>query len=327
MSVRSAAPVAAPKPAPDLPPPSPGSADAPEVIEFYNRYTGRREREKVYGAGWMRWTYATAFGRLALEAIVKRPFFSRWYGWRMDRPASRAKVRPFIQEFGLDPAEFADAPESYRTFNEFFYRRLKPGARPVDPDADAVVFPADGRHLGFPDASRVEGVFVKGQRFDLPRLLGDEALAARYARGAVVLSRLCPVDYHRFHFPAAGRASAARLLNGLLYSVNPIALRQQLAYLWENRRTLTTLETDRFGTILMLEIGATNVGSIVQTYAPDSVVAKGGEKGYFRFGGSSTLLVFEPGRIELSADLIAQSAQQLELYARIGDRLGTAARR
>jgi len=295
-----------------------------DVIKFFNRYTGRVEQELVYGAAWMRWSYCNPFGRLALEALAKRPLFSRWYGWRMNRSVSRRKVLPFIRNFNLDVNEFADQPESFRTFNEFFYRRLKPGARPVDPDPAAVVFPADGRHLGFPDVSKVDGVFVKGQRFDLTQLLGNAGLAARYAQGTLVLSRLCPVDYHRFHFPLAGRASAAQLLNGPLYSVNPIALRRNLGYLWENRRTLTTLETERFGTVLLLEIGATNVGSIVQTYQSGKLIAKGDEKGYFRFGGSSTLLLFEPGRVRLADDLVEQSCNQCELYARVGDRLGTA---
>lgn len=271
----------------------------------------------------MRWTYGNPFGRLALETLVKRPLFSRWYGWRMNRPASRRKVLPFIHNYALDVNEFADAPESFRTFNEFFYRRLKPHARPVVADPQAVVFPADARHLGFADASKIAGVFVKGQRFDLARLLNDATLAKRFERGAVVLSRLCPVDYHRFHFPVAGYASAARLINGPLYSVNPIALRRHLAYLWENRRALTTIETTNLGTVLMLEIGATNVGSIVQTYPTATQVAKGAEKGYFEFGGSSTLLLFEPGRVRLADDLIQHSLNQTELYAHIGDRLGT----
>lgn len=295
-----------------------------DVINFFNRYTGRVEQEQVYGAAWMRWTYCNPFGRMALETFVKRPFFSRWYGWRMNRSVSRGKVLPFIRNFGLDVNEFANPSESFRTFNEFFYRRLKPGARPIDSDPAAVVFPADGRHLGFPDASKIDGVFVKGQRFDLARLLGDADLAARYARGPLVLSRLCPVDYHRFHFPLAGRPSEATRLNGPLYSVNPIALRRNLSYLWENRRTLTTLQTEKFGRLLLLEVGATNVGSIVQTYRPGRAVAKGDEKGYFCFGGSSTLLLFESGRVRLAEDLVEQSRHQRELYARVGDRLGAA---
>ncbi len=293
--------------------------DDPLCIEFFNRYTRRVERERVYGAGWLRWTYVNPFGRLALELVAKRALFSRWYGWRMDRPASRHRVPPFIREFGVDVSEFADSPESFRTFNEFFYRRLKPDARPIDADPAHVVFPADGRHLGFQDVSRVDAVFVKGQRFDLPALLGDDALAGRYAGGSLVLSRLCPVDYHRFHFPVACVPGEPRQMHGWLYSVNPIALRRRLAYLWENRRMITELRTEAMGTVLMLEIGATNVGSMEQTFRPGAGLPKGAEKGFFRFGGSSTITLFEPGRVTLSEDLVTHTAGRRELYARMGD--------
>lgn len=293
-----------------------------EAIEFFNRYTGKVEREQVYGAAWLNWTYGNPLGKLALEAVAKRAFFSRWYGWRMDRPASKEKVLPFIKEFGVDANELAAAPECYQTFNDFFYRKLKPTARPVDAAADSVVFPADGRHLGFQDVSQADGVFVKGQRFDVKALVGDTKLAERYAKGTLVLSRLCPVDYHRFHFTAGGVPSETKLLNGPLYSVNPIALKQQLSYLWENRRWLTVLKTEQFGDVLLLEIGATNVGSAVQTYQSGKAVVKGDEKGYFKFGGSSTITIFEPGRIKLADDLVTNSKQCRELYARVGDMMG-----
>jgi phosphatidylserine decarboxylase len=292
-------------------------------IEFFNRYTGHVEREAVYGEAPLRFAYENPVGRLALELFVKRRLFSRWYGWRMDQAASKARVLPFIEKYGLAAEDFADAPESFATFNEFFYRKLKPTARPIDPASDAVIFPADGRHLGFPDVSQIDGIFVKGQKFSIQDLVGDPRLAERFAQGTLVLSRLCPVDYHRFHFPADGVPGKLRLLDGLLYSVNPIALRRRVAYLWENKRTLTLLETEKLGTVILMEIGATNVGSIKQTYAENQLTLKGAEKGFFEFGGSSTILLFEPGRIQLAADLQRESAQQRELYARMGDRLGT----
>jgi phosphatidylserine decarboxylase len=293
-----------------------------EAIRYYNRHTASLETEPVYGEGFLRWSYGNPLGKIALHAFVKRPFFSKWYGRRMSTPASAARVLPFIEKYRLDPADFAAAPQSYRSFNEFFYRTLKPEARPIDADPASVVFPADGRHLGFQRASEIMGVFVKGQKFDLARLLGDADLAIRYAAGSLVLSRLCPLDYHRFHFPAAGTPTATRSIDGPLFSVNPIALRQKLAYLWTNKRTLTALKTERFGTILSLEIGATCVGTIAQTYQPGVATAKGGEKGYFAFGGSSTITIFEPGVIELEADLTSYSAQSIELYAQIGSRMG-----
>lgn len=289
----------------------------PAPISFYNRYTASHEQEAIYGEAPLRFVYENPFGRGLLELLVKRGWFSRWYGWRMSRPESRRRIAPFIVNYGLDAAEFADPVDSFRSFNEFFYRKLKPEARPIA--ADGVVFPADGRHLGFQNVADVPGVFVKGQRFDIPALLGDAALAARYREGTLVLSRLCPVDYHRFHFPCAGTPGAPRLINGPLYSVSPVALRRRLAYLWENKRVLTELTTPDLGTVLVIEIGATNVGSIVQTFAPGQHVAKGGEKGYFKFGGSSTITLFEPGKVKLADDLLAHSAEQRELYARMGD--------
>lgn len=296
-----------------------------EPIRYFNRHTGELETEQVYGEGFLRWTYGHPLGALALAALVKRPFFSAWYGRRMSTPESAARVAPFIVRYGLDAGDFAEDAESYRSFNEFFYRKLTPAARPVDTDENSVVFPADGRHLGFERASAIEGVFVKGQKFDLPTLLGDAALAAKYADGALVLSRLCPVDYHRFHFPVAGVPGETRLINGPLFSVSPIALRKHLSYLWQNKRTITRLETRSLGTVLLLEIGATCVGAIRQTFTPGQAVAKGSEKGYFAFGGSSTITIFEPGAVNLETDLAGFSSRQTELYARVGTRMAHSA--
>lgn len=296
-----------------------------ESILYHNRETGALETEKVYGESFLRWAYGNPLGPLALNTFIKKPFFSSWYGKRMSTPESRSRIAPFIAEYGLDPGDFAESPDAYGSFNEFFYRKLKPEARPIDRDVNSVVFPADGRHLGFQKASAIEGVFVKGQKFDLPALLGDADLAAKYADGSLVLSRLCPVDYHRFHFAAAGIPSETVVLNGPLFSVSPIALRKNLGYLWENKRTLTRLETPNLGTVLCLEIGATCVGTIVQTFAPGAPLDKGAEKGFFAFGGSSTITIFEPGAVLLENDLRHHSAKQIELYAKIGTRMGYAA--
>jgi len=293
-----------------------------DTIQYFNRYTGKVETEDIYGGGFLRWTYGHPLGRLSLHTLVKRAAFSRWYGWRMDRPHSREKVLPFIEKFGLDAAEFADSPECYQTFNEFFYRKLKPEARPIAKDPNAAVFPADARHLGFQNISKIEGIFVKGAVFDLATLLQDETLAKRYHEGAIVLSRLCPVDYHRFHFPVGGIAGTPKQINGPLYSVNPIALRQNIRIFSSNKRAITEIDSPEFGKVLMLEIGATCVGSFEYTYKP-GVVEKGSEKGFFKFGGSSTITIFEPNRVSLAADLLEKSNQGMELYARIGDVMGT----
>lgn len=296
-------------------------------VEYHDRYSDEVRTESIYGESSLRWAYETSLGRLTTRAIVKRAVFSRFYGWLMSRPASREKIQPFIERYGIDPDEFRLAPGEFGSFNEFFHRELKPEARPVDLAPDHIVFPADGRHLGIPDLSRNDGFFVKGQRFDLESFLGDRVLAERYRRGAFVLSRLCPVDYHRFHYPAGGVPGLPEKIEGPLYSVNPIALRRNLDILATNRRFLTSLETASAGTILMVEIGATNVGSVIQTSAPGASVAKGAEKGYFQFGGSAIATIFEPERVALAPDLVENTARHRELYARMGDFLGAVVNR
>lgn len=293
-------------------------------IQYFNRASGKLETEAVYGEGFLRWTYENPLGKLSLEALVKRAGFSRWYGWRMDKAVSASKVLPFIEQYELDPGEFAEAPESYGSFNEFFYRKLKPEARPIAGGDEALVFPADGRHFGFPNISATDRFYVKGQPFDLSSFLDDPALTERYTGGSLLFSRLCPVDYHRFHFPVSGTPGALRSIGGALYSVNPLALKQRLAYLWENKRAITAIQTERFGQVLMCPIGATCVGSILPTYSPDSPMKKGDEMGYFAFGGSSTILLFEPNKVRLSGDLVSWTEKGTELYARMGDVCATA---
>lgn len=289
------------------------------AIQFYNRLTQRLETEAVYGEGPLRFVYENPLGKIALHTLVKRAAFSKWYGRSMDAPASQARIRPFIEKYGVDVSEFADPVESFRTFNEFFYRKLKPAARPITPDPEAVALPADGRHWVIPDASQCRDFFIKGVAFDLPALVGDAALARQFARGSVLISRLCPTDYHRFHFPIAGTPDVPRLINGPLYSVSPIALLRRPSILWENKRCVTQLRSPLFGDVLVLEIGATCVGSMVYTNEPHQSVQKGDEKGFFRFGGSCLITLFEPGRIRFAGDLLEQSAQGREVYARMGD--------
>lgn len=295
-----------------------------ETIEYFNRYNGKIETEEIYGEGFLRWTYGNPLGRLALEGIAKRALFSRWYGWRMNAPASRSKVADFIKTYRLDASEFADPPEIFKTFNEFFFRKLKPGARPIAGDDLTAVFPADGRHLGFECIAEAPGIFVKGATFTLEKLCQSRKLAEQYARGSMVLSRLCPVDYHRFHFPVGGTPEHPVRIDGPLYSVSPLALRRNIQYLVENRRIYTVIQSPVFGRVLMFEVGATCVGGIEHTFTPGVPVRKGEEKGYFEFGGSETITIFEPERVRLADDLLKQSAEGRELYARMGDSMGRA---
>jgi len=298
---------------------------AADPIRFYNRYTQALEPEQIFGERWLRFAYENPVGQVGVWLLARRKFFSAYYGWKMSRRRSQLRVLPFIAQYDIDVEEFAKSAFDYRNFNEFFYRALKPECRPIAEGAGVAVLPADGRHLVFPDVEASAGFYVKGAKLSLAELFRDAALASEFAGGAMLISRLCPVDYHRFHFPVEGQPGPARLINGWLYSVSPIALRRNIRYLVQNKRMLTLIETEAFGRVAMFEVGATNVGSIRQSYVEGRAVTKGEEKGLFAFGGSCVITVFQKGRIQFTPDLVAQSAAHLETYARMGDVLGTCA--
>lgn len=293
-----------------------------QELVFFDRYEQELKAEHIYGEKPLRWAYETRLGGIALEGVIKRPWFSGLYGKWADCNCSRKEIALFIERFGVDPDEFLEPVESLETFNQFFHRQLKPSARPLADGEKTVSFPADGRHLFIPDLSQSQTIWAKGQAFDLAKLLGDADLASRFAKGSALISRLCPTDYHRFHFPLSGTPQAPRLINGPLYSVNPIALSRSLAYLWENKRRLTSVRGSLVGDYLFLEIGATNVGSIVDTSEPEVPVQRGDEKGYFRFGGSMVMMIFPEDAIEPAADLAEHSYKGVELYAKVGDLAG-----
>ncbi len=295
---------------------------AAQPIQFRDRYRQTLETEQIYGEPWLRFTYENPAGRFFLWLLVRRALFSRLYGWRMNSRGSARKVLPFIVRYNLDVEEFAKSALVFRSFNEFFFRALKPEKRPIAAGDPVAVLPADGRHLVFPDVDAADGFYVKGEKFPLDELLGDAALAESFAGGAMAISRLAPVDYHRFHFPCAGVPGRAGLINGWLYSVNPVALRRNVRYLVQNKRYVTLLESPVFGLVAMIEVGATAVGSVTQTHVPGREVAKGEEKGLFKFGGSCVITLFQAGRIAFYGDLVEQSAQHIETYARMGDGLG-----
>lgn len=298
-------------------------------IHYIERSTGEERVEKVYGAKALEFMYGEGWtprilSKVLLPCLAKSSFFSSLYGILQKSPFSRKKVRPFIESYHIDEAEFADPVDSFRSFNDFFIRKLNPSSRPIDSRPNQAVLPADGRYLVYPNVDEAQGFFVKGQKFCLSTFLQNPVLARRFAGGSMVIARLCPTDYHRFHFPCEAIADRPKLINGFLFSVNPIALRKNLSILWENKRFVTEMDTTYFGTVLYVEVGATAVGSVKQTFSFGKKVEKGEEKGYFSFGGSCVILLFEKNRIQFDADLIANSEKLLETRALFGQSLGKA---
>ena len=289
---------------------------AEDPIEFWNPDTQMLEQEHIYGEGFLRFAYEHPAGKFLLWALVKRALFSKWYGSRMDAPKSAKKVVPFIADYGIEMSEYVTPPEGFAHFNDFFYRKLAEGARPI---ADSsVVFPADGRHWAIPEIGKETALYVKGQTFDLKTLLAGTGYETNWMGGVGLISRLCPVDYHRFHAPVSGVVESVQDIGGPLYSVSPIALRKNIDYLLTNKRRIIVLTTESLGKVAFIPVGATCVGSINTDSKVGDSVTQGDELGYFRFGGSCVITLFERGAGAFTNTFDGAFERNVELYAQMG---------
>jgi phosphatidylserine decarboxylase len=296
-------------------------------IRYIDRKTNTVEVEKIYGHRALSLFYGDSwlsrlFSLLFTPLLSRIPLFSRIYGYFQKRASSAKKVDPFIADYGIDRSEFTNT--HFHSFNDFFIRTLKKEARPINPDPRRAVLPADGRYLVFPSLRQEDLFYVKGKPFDLSSFLQNGAYAKRFEEGSMVIARLCPTDYHRFHFVADGIPSKAKQIRGDYHSVSPLALKKNFSILWNNKRMVTDIDTDAFGKILYVEVGAICVGTIHQTYTPEKKVYKGDEKGYFSFGGSCIVLLFEKGSILFDKDLLLNSQRGYETKANYGVSLGMA---
>ncbi|MCK5856694.1 MAG: phosphatidylserine decarboxylase [Bacteroidales bacterium] len=290
-----------------------------EPIQYIDRVDGELKIEKVPGEYWLNWLYNNPIGELSLQAFVKRKALSDWYGDRMDLPESAKKVNAFVKEYNID-LSIAQKQE-FLSFNDFFYRKLKPTARPISGDSTIIISPADGKLLAYDNIDKQDFI-VKGYKFNLAEYLHDSLLTKQFTGGSLVIVRLCPTDYHRFHFPTSGTIQSKAQISGDLYSVSPIALRKKIELICMNKREYVIINNTIIGDYMYSEVGATMVGSIIQTYENENVI-KGQEKGYFKFGGSTVILLFEKGRIIIDQDLLENTQKGIETAILMGDQLGS----
>lgn len=289
-------------------------------IKFIDRKTGEIQSENPPAEGLLNFLYQNPIGKWTLLPLVKRKFISALYGKRMDAPKSTEKIQGFVDELKIDMTESQKSIDEFTSFNDFFYRKLKPEARPI---GEGFVSPGDGRLLAFEDVSEVHNFFIKGREFTLKDFLADDELTKRFESSSMIILRLAPNDYHRFHFPCDGTPAEIKPIKGSYFSVSPYALAGNFTKVFcENKREICLLDSPKFGEIALVPIGATMVGSIIETYEPNQVIAKGDEMGYFAFGGSTVVLLFDKNKIKIDSDLLENTKNKMETFVKMGEKIG-----
>ena len=258
-------------------------------------------------------------------------------GREYDSPESKQHIVPFIQSFELEPTLYEMVepdPASYPTFNAFFGREIKESARPIaEPENDLITSsPADCRLTAFPTVDLATKYWIKGYGFTLETLLGSAELAAQFDGGSIVIARLAPQDYHRWHAPVSGTVRGIKDIPGAYYTVNPQAINEPgtLDVFCENKRSVMTLEHSATGSpIAIVAVGAMLVGSIKYVGGVDTLgtqVRRGQCLGAFYYGGSTVIVLYPAGHVVLDEDLVKNSTEHnMETYVKVGWRTGVKA--
>ena len=284
---------------------------------WYADRNGKRKNGTTGQDRLLEFLYGHRLTRILLRPLVS-PVVSRLGGAFLDSGISRIFVDSFVKKNGIDLSLYEK--QTFSSYNEFFTRKIRPERRPADPDRQVLISPGDGKVSVYP--IRKNGRFlIKHTRYTAEQLLGDRMLAKRYQGGWIYVIRLTVDDYHRYCYPADGVKSEQRILPGVLHTVNPVANDCYPIYKM-NSREYCLLKTKQFGTLVLMEVGALMVGRICNNDPGKQKVTRGAEKGRFEFGGSTIIVMTQPGVVEPDQTLLVHSAEQMETLVKQGESLG-----
>ena len=282
---------------------------------------GTEVQKKMIYESYMGGMYRRLTGRMVLKMLTK-PCVSKCASWALSTRSSRVLVGPFVRRTGIDLSEYEQ--DRFRSYNEFFSRKIRSETRPIDDNPRHLISPCDSQMMVFPVTK--DGVFhVKNTPYTVETLLRDGEKAKEYEGGQIMIFRLGVDDYHRYCYVADGEKSENVSIPGVLHTVSPVVYDHFPVYK-ENAREYCSLTTKEFGEMLMMEVGALMVGKIVNHTAEETPVQRGDEKGYFQFGGSTVILIAKEGMVQVDKDILRNSASGYETIVKYGEKIGVAKR-
>lgn len=268
----------------------------------------------------LRKLYNTWYGR-CLVKLLAHPLLSKAAGVYMDSFLSKPLIKPFIRNSGIDTSQYI--MQDFRSYNQFFTRRIKPEKRPIDYAPDHLISPCDSKLSVY--CINSESVFrIKNSHYRVSDLLDNALLARHFEGGYCFIFRLEVDDYHRYCYIDNGTHTVSTHIKGEIHTVNPIAMERYNIYK-RNTREYTILHTENFGDVAQIEVGAMLVGRICNNFG-SHVFVRGEEKGRFEFGGSTIVLLFERETVVPSPDLLKNTADGYETVVKLGEQVGVSAK-
>lgn len=261
--------------------------------------------------------YAKKSGRAVIRVLATRPV-TKICRVFMDSPLSRPMIKKFVRKNHIDMNMYQ--PCKYRSYNAFFMRQIKPDQRHIYPDPNSLISPCDGKVSVYSIEPNTHFT-IKHTPYTVESLLRDQELATCFAGGYCIVIRLTVDNYHRYAYAVSGQKQAQRYIKGIFHTVNPVA-NDYVPIYKENCRELCVIDSERFGLVVQMEVGALMVGRIVNYEQGACWVNRGAEKGRFEFGGSTVVLLISPGKAEISRDLLENTQEGYETLIHMGEVLG-----
>ncbi len=264
----------------------------------------------------LRFLYRTVPGRIVLKLLVQ-PKVSRAAGHYLSSRASKWIVPYYIRKHKINMDDIEIPPEGFSSFNDFFTRKRRTAC--LDVTYGHLISPCDG-FLSFVPIMQDTVLNIKNTKFTLDDLLKDHKLAGQFREGVALVFRLTPANYHRYCYVANGKVTLNRKIHGKLHCVRPIALRTVPVFA-QNSREYQALETECFGTVIQMEVGALLVGKIRNDISTlkSGYVQRGWEKGYFEFGGSTIIVLFQKNTICFNEELYKKQNGNGEIPVYMGE--------
>ena len=277
---------------------------------IYDRVAGQLREELEYGAKSLDLLYNTAFGRALLKAFFCRGIYSKINGAFMKSRLSVRKIKPFIEKYGID-LSLCERTE-FNSFDDFFTRRYR---FTTDCTADELIAPCCGRLAAYLITDELT-LKIKHSVYTLSELTGGINVSG-FGEGVCLVYRLAVEDCHRYVFCDDGELIRTKELCGELHTVRPIS--EMYRVFSRNHRVCSLLKTEHFGEMIQIEVGALQIGKI--TNHAVTGFSRMDEKGYFGFGGSTIILLFKSGVIELDDDIRSNSEDGTETLVKTGERV------
>lgn len=264
----------------------------------------------------LKFLYKNSFGRIILK-VITLPFVSSLVGAYMNSGLSKGRIDKFIMTNGINMEDYEKA--EFKSFNEFFTRKIKAEKRPFPKEKSVLFSPCDGKLSAY-KISKDTVLPVKGSSYTISQLLDNPDLAKEYEGGSCLVFRLAVDDYHRYCYIDDGTKTDNVKIKGKLHTVQPIALNMMPVFV-QNSREYTVLHTENFGDVVQVEVGALCVGKIKNHHGSGKITA-GQEKGMFLFGGSTIILLIHKDKAEIQQEFFKNTENSLETIVKMGEPIG-----